>query len=681
MIPPLIAHALLALALLALLDAGRRVAGTLGAAGLQRLLAAIPLAATGAGLSALALGLVGLGSDPFALTLAAGGIWLAAERFTAPAGPAWSELAESLARLPAAPRVGIAAAAGALVALVVWLLQNPALVGDGLQYHVPLVAAWVTGGEPGSIQPVSTDAPLEAYPLSTELLATWATGIARSFVPVTLSNPLMLALIAFAGWVGLRELRVPRSITALAVAALASAPLLVSQLNTFTTDVPALAWLVCCAALCVGALRAPGLLVPAVLAGGIAIGTKTTALPLAAGCLIVTAIAVRGGLRPWRWALGAAVVAAAVVGGLWYFRNLILHGSPLWPFVTTPWGDESSFLFDLFGERVLFDPSSADGRWDDYGRYLYGGVALLAGGVLAPIWSRSPRVVAASLVTLASILIWASAPNTAFPDGAIYDGLQGGAIRYLLPGVAAGAVALALAATERGIGGGISVGVLAAALLANLVGDARLGFVSDFQPVAAFEVNPVLPSALVPLAGAAAGALLAGAALRLRSRRGAAPAGRPRPRVAVAVVAGSLLAGGLLALAASGYVERSSGFYATPAGARWLIEHPGYLEDDEPVASQSRIVGTLAGDELRHRLTLLDPEAGCERVRESAGEGWVIFNVSDVSGGTVSEDPETQRYALETRERELAAARCLDDREPAYSDAEVQIYAPGGPSS
>ena len=33
-----------------------------------------------------------------------------------------------------------------------------------------------------------------------------------------------------------------------------------------------------------------------------------------------------------RW-LVVAVLAAFVVGGIWYLRNFVDHGSPLWPFV------------------------------------------------------------------------------------------------------------------------------------------------------------------------------------------------------------------------------------------------------------------------------------------------------------------------------------------------------------
>ena len=217
----------------------------------------------------------------------------------------------------------------------------------------------------------------------------------------------------------------------------------------------------------------------------------------------------------------AAALAAAIVGGVWYARNLILHGSPFWPFIAAPWGDELPQIFELFSDRLLRDPGSADGRADDYWRAGWGCIVLLAGGLLAPLWAPRRRVLAAAGVTLLSLLLWANAPNTAYPPDAIYDALQGSSIRYLLPGIAAATVALALAAAKAGPGRWISVAVLAAATALNLIGDARLGLVAEFVPDAAFETDPVLPVVLVPLAGAVAGVAAALAVGRARvARRG-----------------------------------------------------------------------------------------------------------------------------------------------------------------
>ena len=672
-LPPLITHTLLLLALVALGNAGLRAAAALGGAGAMRLLAAAAIAATAAGMWTLALGLIGLGSSPVLLTVAAGATWLAANRLLPrPRLGASTELALRWNELPLPMRVAFGAAAGGLIALAAWCLHKPALVGDGLAYHVPVVIGWVQGGDAPAQHPVTTDFPLESYPLTAELLVAWATGIARSFVPISLMNPAMLALLALAAWSGLRALGASRLATALAVAALGTSPLLVSQLNTFTTDLPALAWLTCCAALCAGSLRAPGLLVAALLAAGLAAGIKTTALPLAAACLLAAAIARRQRLRPLAVPLAVAGLAAAVVGGLWYVRNLILHGSPLWPFVTTPWGDPVPFWFGHIDGQLLMEPSSADGRLDDYGRALWGGVALLGGGLTAWLMARRRRVLVASAATGLAFLIWANAPFTAFPDGPIFDGLQGGSTRYLLPALAAGAAALGLAATASGVGGRVAMAVLVAAVAANVVGDARLGLIGDFEPAVAFEVDPILPSAVVPLAGAAAGAALV--ALTISTPRRGPRLDWPFGRATWALA--SVLAGALLALTASGYVKRSTALASSPRGAAWLVREQGYDEDDAPVALQARIIATLAGDRLRHRLSLMPPQGDCAEIRAAAADGWLVINISEVPA-VVADAEGFAEYARSVQARELETARCLDDRVAAYRDPQVRIYAPG----
>ena len=102
-------HALLGVSLAALWGAGVRVASLAAPGGLERAVAAVVLAAAVAVVEALALGLVGLGSDPLALGAAACLTWLAARSAAPaagarPAGRALAALAGAVAHGPARSR-------------------------------------------------------------------------------------------------------------------------------------------------------------------------------------------------------------------------------------------------------------------------------------------------------------------------------------------------------------------------------------------------------------------------------------------------------------------------------------------------------------------------------------------------------------------------------------------------
>jgi hypothetical protein len=144
-------------------------------------------------------------------------------------------------------------------------------------------------------------------------------------------------------------------------------------------------------------------------------------------------------------------------------------------------------------------------------------------------------------------------------------------------------------------------------------------------------------------------------------------------------VAGALtvLAAIALTVAATGYVGRSASEDPSPDSVAYLVGQPAFAEGDEPVASQGRVTGTLAGDELRHQLSLL-PE-GCDAIRAAADRGWVVVNISQVPesepGG---EQPAVANHARQVQAEELEEARCLEDREPVYEDLSTRIYAPPG---
>ena len=91
---------------------------------------------------------------------------------------------------------------------------------------------------------------------------------------------------------------------AAAIAAVLLTPLNIGHLNEPGADLPALAWAACCAALCTGAARRPGLLAPAALAAALAMGAKTTAL-------VPVAVALAAGLY------SAGAPCARSVGSCW----------------------------------------------------------------------------------------------------------------------------------------------------------------------------------------------------------------------------------------------------------------------------------------------------------------------------------------------------------------------------
>lgn len=609
----------LAVAVAALGHGAWRAAAVLGAQGALRLVAAAPIAATAAALTLLILGRIGLsGSQPavIASALALGAIAHRALPRATSAPRLW---------LTPRERLALGAAAGLGVAWTGWIVKYPGLGNDPLVYHLPESLLWVQQGDAGAVRQVLYLFPVGNYPLADELLVSWVLAASHWIAAASLWAPAMVGLTATAAVTGLRRAGVGLLPAALAPAAILALPIWAQLFIGPHSDLGALAWLTSAVTLAAAARSRPSLLIPAVLAGGLAIGTKTTTAPMliAAGVLLVRPPLPRARL------LVPALVAAGIVGGLWYVRNLILHGSPLWPFVQESFGDPIPALYREAGATFLgtIGRSLAGDRPGLYFEQLATAPALLLAAPVAAAFVRTRRVVLAAAVAMLGALIWSKAPFTGRPEDPLLD-FTFGTTRYLVPALGAAVLTLALATADAGPRTRRAVTLLlAVSAVWSAVKSLQLGF-------------PEVPPALTLTTGALAGAVVL----------------RARPRWALPL---ALLA---LAIVCVRVTDQFAGRVAqnvrlTQAGAiGFLARQPGFDTGDAPVYTAPATLAALAGDRLTHPLRFLPARTSCDRVR--ALHGWFVL-------GT----PPPTRYL-----RAVPAVACLAGVTPVYDDGRYRVY-------
>jgi hypothetical protein len=620
-------HVVLVAAALALGATGWRVAARAGADGLTRLVAAATFAVTLAVLEALVLGLVGIGS-PVVLTVAAVLGWLAVRALVAPPRRrALDDLAAWWAQRRAGERAAAGAGAAASVSWVVWQLRYPHISVDGLVYHLPLVASWVPDGAAGAPSELVVGLPVGNYPITHEVALYWATAVGGSWAPAVVAAPLMLVVLVSAAWSGLRALGADPRVAGLATAAIATLPVVVGQLNAVGTDLPALVWLAATASLAVASAARPALVPFVLLAAGLSVGTKTTTIVLAGAVVVLALWAARRRLCSTLAPLGFAAAAALGTGAVWPMRNLVDHGSPLWPFQSWPGGDPIPPAFEAIDDAFIDHPGAMlDGRVGDYLEVLGGGALLLVAALVLPPASRGRRALVAAGIVAAALIAWMFAPYTGIARS---TDLAVGATRYLLPCLAAAAVAVALSA--RGRTYWFAVGALALAAAWSVQRDARLGF-------------PLTPTVLTLALPAALGAL---AAVRL-------PSAGLRWLAAALPVAGAVV----LAVAAPSMVERHARvamFDAPLLDA--LTRDASFTGSGRDMAMAPATVALAAGDAVQHDLQLIPPDEPCAAVRGRLSRGWVVLQLS----------PPTA-----TAQRVRA---CLRGMRPVHVDPVYELYA------
>ena len=605
--------AALLISVAALTAACVRLASLAAPGGLGRALAVVVGVASLAVSEALLLGFVELGSNPIALLIASGLIWLAA-RLGLPApelGPG-AELAAWIRGLEPRARAIAGVAAGATVAWSVAMLLEPALDIDGVQYHLPEVVRWLETGTPGSVELIFIEFPVGTYPVTNEVLLAWLGALSGNIAVLYLWAPATAWILLASFVAGTRAAGADRIWSWVGAAAVLAVPIFGDSAARLGTDLAASAWLAAGTALAVIAVRTErraGLLPFAVVAMGLAVGTKTVTAPLA---VLVIAWAVWS-LRHRRRTLAgvaAGIAGAALVGGVWYARNAVNHGSPLWPFVSLPGSDPQPPGFDDSASFLEAPVETVSGKLPDYLELLGPAPILLLAALGLGLATRSRPYVLASCALGLALLAWANAPFTGDSGAFAADLFAVSAGRYAMPAIVLAGAILALTASRTGAAAGLARATLAVACAWGVV-DLALG-------------RDAAPSLLVLVAGAAAGAALAALARSLRPRG-----------LRVAAVG----AGALAVIAVSAYPDRYLSLYGGGSDAadelldtRALfgplasaLDEEGFEDDEIPVFFAPTMIGPLAGGDLDRSLELLDPRLRCPDVVAETADAYVVI--------------------------------------------------------
>ncbi|HEU4906818.1 MAG TPA: hypothetical protein VFT19_11990 [Solirubrobacterales bacterium] len=326
---------------------------------------------------------------------------------------------------------------------------------DSLWYHQPFAVEMAKSHSVTGIHYTETVFTNWFYPQNSELL---------HGVGILLTDRDTLSLFLNFGWLAVAFLAAwcigrpygkgPLTVVAAGVI-LECHTLVVREPGAAKNDLMAAALLLAAIAVLVNAGRKPGWpLAVAGLAVGMAVGTKSTALAMAAALTVAVIVLAPAGRR-WAaagWWFGAGLAG----GGYWYLRNLVISGNPL-PQLESIGPISLPHPERLQGGRPDFSIAhyaTDTGVWRDYfGPGLdnaFGALwpivvlAAIAGALLALAWGR-PRVLRwMGAVALFGFLAYLFTPLSAAGAEGMPEGF-GINIRYAIPALLAGLTLLPVA--------------------------------------------------------------------------------------------------------------------------------------------------------------------------------------------------------------------------------------------
>lgn len=198
---------------------------------------------------------------------------------------------------------------------------------DTLWYHMPFAARIAQDGSIHSLAQTQPEPLTLFYPLNAEVVHAIGIELTGYDALSPILNLGWLALALLAAWcIGARFGVAP--LTLLAADVLLGSWLMTwSQAGEASNDVTGIALLLAATALAVNARGDARALMAAALPAALAMGTKVS---LVAGVAALFGAVIAAAPRDARRAVaGAWLAAGAVVGGFWYWRNLVVTGNPV----------------------------------------------------------------------------------------------------------------------------------------------------------------------------------------------------------------------------------------------------------------------------------------------------------------------------------------------------------------
>ena len=245
---------------------------------------------------------------------------------------------------------------------------------DSIAYHLSIMVEWLQAGNLWDVLYAAWGGPLGYYPSTHELMSMWLIIPFGNDYLVNLSNFGIVGVMIIVVYKLLVEMGVQDFLAWLAGALVMVMPIFLRQVGTSQVDILlALTVIIAWYLLLRSFLRKDGLLlIPLLITMAILLGTKYLAIMYIIPILLVFFGMFSNWRKNHRYWLFWTVLILASIGSIWYWRNLVLTGNPVFP-ADIQLGGQTLFegysgLTQRIQKLSLWHRITESGQWIDWFR-------------------------------------------------------------------------------------------------------------------------------------------------------------------------------------------------------------------------------------------------------------------------------------------------------------------------